>query len=182
MHKKGLFIVAAGFILAGCQSVPEDLQSDAAGESRPGDRAYAEMIRDTKPPAGPMHEVREGVLTPIEAVVYASRVAPNGVEGTFGMQVRNFGHAGNGFVFLNSEQNYREQTNISVRIQPAVAQYLQRNHGDNWLQEILGQDIEVEGVAVRHEIYFNDSVRGRTDSYYYQTHVEVTHPDQITIL
>lgn len=186
MNYKGVFLIAVGLTLAGCQSAPQgqptDQASSAAGDLRPGTEAYADMIRDTKPAAGPLHEVRDGVLSPLEAVVYASRAAPDAVEGTFGLQVRNFGYTANGFVFLNSEQNYREQINISVRIQPAVAQYLQRNLGDNWLQEIMGKDIEVEGAAVREVIYFNDSVRGRTNSYYYQTHIEVSHPNQITIL
>lgn len=168
------------FALSACQSVPVE-EANSSG-AQPGEQEYAVMIRDSKPPAGPVHQVREGVLSPLEAVVYASQAAPDGFSGTFGMQVRNIGQDSRGVVFLNSELNYREQTNLSVRVDPRVSAYLSRARGDNWVNEIVGQEIEVEGKAQRVVIWFNDSAKGRTDSYYYQTQIFVGHPDHLKIL
>lgn len=171
-------ITAACILVAGCQSTP--VQNDPVGE--PGERSHAEMIRDTQPPAGPDHEVGDGVLTPLEAVNGAAQSAPDGYPGKFGMQVRNIGGDTGGRLFLNSELNYREQTSVSVVIPRDVGRELARQHGESWIRDVVGKDIEVDGEAIREVIWFNDSTLGRTKSYYYQTHIELSSADQLRIL
>lgn len=171
-------IAATVLLLAACQSTPE--QTATVGE--PGQRSHADMVRDTRPPAGPEHEVANGVLTPTEAVVRAARTAPDGYQGTFGMEVRNIGGDTGGNLFLNSELNYREQTSVSIMISREIGRELARIHGENWIREVVGKHIEVEGEAVRQVIWFNDSALGRTKSYYYQTHIQLSDADQLRIL
>lgn len=171
-------ITASCILLSACQSMP--MQDNAAGQ--PGDRTYAEMVRDTQPPAGAAHEVAAGVLDPLATISGAAQAAPDGYAGTFGMQVRNVGSDSSGDLFLNSELNYREQLNVSVRMSRDVARELASQHGDNWARDIVGKAIEVDGEATREVIWFYDTVLGRTKSYYYQTHIQVSSADQVRLL
>jgi len=53
--------------------------SAIASECEP---SFDERVRDAQPPAGPIHRPRDGVYSPIEAVLFAAQAAPRGVEGT----------------------------------------------------------------------------------------------------
>ncbi len=177
IKRKFLYLAIGAIFISGCQSTTE---TEAEPTATNPAQEYANYIRDSKPPAGPLHEVREGVIDPVQAVIYASQAGENGYSGTFGMQVRNLG-AYPTYVYLNSELNYREQLNVSVRMDMEVVRYLRRTYGNEWLNEIVGKQIEVEGEAKREVIWFrcNDE---RTSSYYYQTHIHVTRPEQFKIL
>lgn len=163
--------------LSACQSTPAQQTSS---ETEPTSQTFAEYIRDSKPPAGPRHIVNEGVIDPIEAVVTAAQSAPNSFVGTFGMEVRNTGQLP-GILFLNSELNYREQFNLTVAMDESVARYLTRTYGRNWFNDVIGKQIEVRGEAERVVIWFNCDGQ-RTSSYYYQTQIRVTHPEQFKIV
>ena len=177
MKRKLLSAVVGILALTGCQSTATNEAAPERSEAQP---TYAEFIRDSKPPAGPLHEVREGVIDPTQAIIYAAQSAPNGHTGTFGMQVRNIG-GDSRRIYLNSELNYREQLNISVRMDIGVAQYLRRQYGNDWLNEIVGKQIEVEGEVERVVIWLNCNGE-RTDSYYYQTQIHVRRPEQFKVL
>lgn len=177
MMRQFLYLAVGVVFLSGCQSTTE---TQAEPEANGTEQTYEEFIRDSKPAAGPLHEVREGVIDPVQAVIYAAQSAPNAHTGTFGMQVRNLG-SNPRYVYLNSELNYREQFNVSVRMDIEVARFLRRTYGQNWLDEIIGKQIEIEGEVKREEIWFVCN-RERTNSYYYQTHIHVSRPEQFKIL
>lgn len=151
--KKLLLLISLAFaLLGGCASTP--LAPQASG------------------PEGPW-------IKPREAILLAADAAPAGVKGTFAMKVQATGIQSNQ-TFLNSELDYRDQRNLTVAITPRAAQQLARRLGEHPLVALKGKDILVRGAAVRTTIYL--SVDGRlTDKYYYQTHVNVTHGDQITV-
>ncbi|GAB6197078.1 hypothetical protein [Lysobacter xanthus] len=117
--------------------------------------------------------------TPEEAVLKAAHAAPAGVQGTFAMRVRGVGTR-DGRVYLNSEQDYRDQRTLTVALTPDVARELCARIGVESPQALEGRDILVSGTAMRTRIFF--LVNGRaTDKYYYQTHVNVDRASQITL-
>ncbi|MCC5854055.1 MAG: hypothetical protein JJU10_00040 [Idiomarina sp.] len=172
-------ILCAAFCLATGMS---STATAATAERADTQKSFDEVVRDTQPPAGPVHRVRDGVFSPIQAVVYAAQAAPASIEGTFGFEVRNVGQARNGTIYFNSELNYREQMNVTVRMSQRAASYLQRTYGRDWVNEIVGRNIEVTGEAKRVPIYFFFQNGQRSDSYYYQTQIEISRPEQFKIL
>lgn len=119
-------------------------------------------------------------IAPMEAIQRSAAAAPQRVPGVFVMEVRGTGED-RGFAYLNSESDYRDQRCLTIAMTPAVAEQLRHLHGGNGVSFYQGKRIRVRGEAVRTRIDF--SVGGRpTGKYYYQTHVPVTDPSQITII
>jgi len=121
-----------------------------------------------------------GRIAPREAIVAAADAAPRGVPGVFAMQVTATGRIG-GRVFLNSEADYRDQRNLTIAIEPRAAERLAALHGAAPESYFRGKSIEVRGAARRVRIDFIEN-RRPTGLYYYQTHVPVTDPEQISIV
>lgn len=115
-------------------------------------------------------------IVPVEAIRLAADAAPEPVAGTFGMVVVASG-IDRGTLYLNSEQDYRDQRNLSIAIPKALRRELRERTGMDAERLFAGQRILVTGEARRVTIRFN---RGR--GYYYQTHVNVDRLDQIHIL
>jgi hypothetical protein len=120
------------------------------------------------------------LLSPTEAVTAAADAAPRGVRGVFAMRVTATGWV-RGRVYLNSENDYRDQRNLTINITPRAAERLARRHGERADRFFVGKRIEVRGTARRTRIDFISRNRP-TGLYYYQTHVAVTDPDQISIV
>jgi len=121
------------------------------------------------------------VLTPVEAVIAAADVAPAAVRGVIEMRVRGSGRAG-GKIYLNSEQDYRDQRSVSVAIQPMAFTALRKRFG-NWPDKALaGKTIRVRGYVRRVRIDFLASNGRASGKYYYQTHIIVKRADQITLV
>lgn len=60
------------------------------------------------PSAGPLlTDLADGILSPVDAIVLAVQNAPEGVQGTYALQVRAVGER-YGVYYLNSEENYCE--------------------------------------------------------------------------
>ncbi len=118
-------------------------------------------------------------IEPVQAVQRAADAAPDGVHGVFVLQVRGTG-VQNGFVYLNSEADYRDQRNLTIAIAPAAARQLADQFGGDPLAVLMGKHILVNGTAVRTRIDFlaNGRVTGK---YYYQTHVRAADLRQITL-
>jgi hypothetical protein len=136
---------------------------------------------DELPSAGPLLTgLHPDVMSPIEAVVAAAQQAPEPVPGQFSLVVRAVGEQGGG-TYLNSEENYREQTNLTVSLDPTVETTLKRRHGDTLDYVLLGKTIVVTGEAKRVVIHFMRKGRP-TGKYYFQTHVHVSDVDQIRIV
>lgn len=118
-------------------------------------------------------------ISPRQAVFMAADAAPGGVDGTFAMHVQATGTQG-GMTYLNSELDYRDPRNLTVAVTPQAAAQLAQRLGGPALAALKGRDILVRGAARRTKIWF--FANGRvTDKYYYQTHVNVTDAEQITL-
>jgi hypothetical protein len=120
------------------------------------------------------------VISPAFAVMAAAEAAPNGYPGTFGFKVARAEPVGSRF-FLNSYPDYRDQRNLSVAIAGQALPALHRRYGADLQTAFLGRSIEIDGVAWRRRIDF--TIDGRpSGKYYFQTHVDVTRPEQIRIM
>jgi len=120
-----------------------------------------------------------GYMFPVEAIARANAAAPSGVPGRFALRVRASGRQ-SGMVYLNSEDDYRDQRNLTVAIAPPAQRMFAELNGPAFEKTFEGKDILVTGVARRVRIDFIANGR-RTGKYYYQTHVAVTDADQIGV-
>ena len=118
-------------------------------------------------------------VQPGQAVLLAAEAAPKGVPGLFVLQVQATGEDGN-FTYLNSELDYRDQRNLTVVVTPSAARQIKSELGVHPIDAFKGKRILVNGVATRTKIFFTANGKA-TDKYYYQTHVRVTDPAQITV-
>ena len=118
-------------------------------------------------------------IQPVQAVQLAAAAAPRGVSGVFALRVQATGSQ-DGFTYLNSELDYRDQRNLTIAITPSAAQQLEEKLGAPPIAALKGKLILVSGVAVRTKIVFLADGKP-TDKYYYQTHVRVTDAKQIEL-
>lgn len=80
-----------------------------------------------------------------------------------------------GSLFLNSQTDYRDPRDVSVRIEPPAAAADTRPNG---AARLVGQSLLVRGTAHRVRIDFTSSGRP-SGKYYYQTHIVVMELSQI---
>lgn len=132
----------------------------------------AAFAMPTSPPAE--------TLSPPQAVLLAAERAPDGVPGVFALQVRATGEE-RGKVFLNSEQDYRDQRNLTIVLSPAANASLAVRLDRDPREVLVGQQIRVTGIAHRVTVYFTDRGK-RTDKYYFQTHVDVFDAAQVELV
>lgn len=128
-------------------------------------------------PVGP----QSAILSPREAIVAAADAAPAAVSGTFALRVQRAERL-EGRLYLNSERDYRDQRNLTIRVEGGAMRDLAVRYGAAPERLLLGRDILVRGAAQRTRIDFIDN-RGRpTGLYYYQTHVAIRDADQISVV
>jgi hypothetical protein len=118
-------------------------------------------------------------LYPEEAVMKAASAAPGFISAVFDFIVRGAAQVGPDF-FLNSEEDYRDQRNISAALSPDVQRQLRNSFGDDLSKYFLGHHILVVGPAKRVQIFIGD-VGKPSAKYYYQTHIAVVNPDQLDL-
>lgn len=118
-------------------------------------------------------------LMPRQAILLAADAAPASVSGTFVLSVKATGTQNN-YVYLNSEADYRDQRCLTISLTPEVAQQLTTRLGESPITALKGREILVQGSAIRTKINFFSDGKA-TGKYYYQTHVNVTNADQITV-
>ena len=113
-------------------------------------------------------------IQPREAIERAAAMAPEGgVAGCFFMVVRRVGEDGRGDLFLDSEEDYRDQRSLNVHVGRRAAAALRSQLGtDDVAAALNGRAVLVDGAAFRTRIDFTDGSRP-TGQYYYQTHVRV---------
>ena len=111
-----------------------------------------------------------GPITPMQAV-FAAAEHPEGVSGTFEMDVRSGGRQDD-WLYLNSEADYRDQRCLTVESPPALALQLERRLGGDPTAILRGKTVRVIGTALRTKIWFVSNGLP-TDKYYYQTHVRL---------
>ena len=125
-------------------------------------------------PAAPPHP-----WTDAADAVRAANVEPaRAIPGTFVMTVQAIGGE-DGRIFLNSERNYRNQNSLSVVLAPGVAEQLALQLGVE-VPDLLHRRLSVRGQAQRVRIQFRDGQGQVSSKYYYQTHLQVDDPGQIT--
>ena len=122
----------------------------------------------------------QDIFTPRDAIVRAADEAPWSVRGIFVMPVRATGTEP-GFVYLNSEDDYRDQRNLTIVIPARVAAALQEKYGEAPETFFKGKRVAVTGAAKRIKIVFTWEGH-RTKKYYYQTHVLLTEADKLQVL
>jgi hypothetical protein len=127
-------------------------------------------------------------LAPVEAIQLAAEAAPDrGVDGTFLVTVKATGEdKKRGEIYLNSELDYRDQRNLTIRIEPSAVRGLQAKFGKDLKAYFLGKTVLVTGAARRVTVYFGkprvSAVSGHIrNKYYFQTHVPVVNSEQILL-
>jgi hypothetical protein len=142
------------------------------------------------------------VIEPEEAIQRAAAFpddqlshSPAGVTGIFSMTVKHTGKVGSRFLagsrsvsiksgpftFLDSEADFRDPHNLTIKLSSEVAKDLQTQLGAPPEEALKGKQILVSGTARRVKIDF--ASKGQpTGKSYYQTHIDVNHASQIKIL
>jgi hypothetical protein len=119
------------------------------------------------------------LIDPAEAIQSAATAAPQAVRGRFAMRVQAVGRR-DGNIYLNSEEDYRDQRNLTVTIRPSAINALAERFGDQADRFLIGKRIVVDGEARRVQIDFTYNGQP-TGKYYYQTHVDVREANQLSI-
>lgn len=120
-----------------------------------------------------------GMISPVEAVMSAATAAPRPVRGVFAMRVKATGRQ-DGNLYLNSEDDYRDQRNLTVAIRPAAIAQLADRFREQPDDFLVGKRIVVTGEARRVQIHLTHDGQA-TSKYYFQTHVDVTDARQLSI-
>lgn len=125
--------------------------------------------------------------TALEAIALAADVAEftesDGqayVPGFFLLRVRASSRVG-GDVYLNSELDYKDPRNVSIRLRPATFQALDDRYGAPFENGLKDQLILVRGYARRVRIDFRQGGQP-TGQFYYQTHVVIDDPSRVETL
>ncbi|HET9031502.1 MAG TPA: hypothetical protein VFN25_01220 [Dokdonella sp.] len=118
----------------------------------------------------------KGWIEPIEAIRAANEDPAQGVRGEFIVTVKALDSSG-GWSFVNSEQDYRDQRNLTIKMPTAMVPALEQNLGVKF-SELMNRRLVFRGVAKRVRINFTNNGLP-SGKYYYQTHVQVEDPSQI---
>ncbi len=126
--------------------------------------------------ASPALPALPGWITPAEAVRAANDDPGGGISGTFMLTVQAIG-GDEGSIFLNSERDYRHQTNLTLVADNALRANLQKQLGMP-LEQLVNRRLLVQGTARRTTIVF--SANGVPSSkYYFQTHLPIHDARQV---
>lgn len=116
----------------------------------------------------------------VEDAILGASLHEEGFGASFIMKVRRFGRLGD-TVFLNSEEDYRDPTCLSVVISGGVAETLARKFGSEFPEKLVGREIRVKGVARQVLIYIVGIDRTQTGSYH-QYHLELEAAEKLQVL
>ena len=120
-----------------------------------------------------------GPIEPPEAIQLAAAAAPKVVRGMFALTIQATGKDRRA-VYLNSELDYRDQRCLTIEIPKKAVPAFQAKYGKDFAEYFQGKRLLVSGAAERVTVYL--TIRRRpTKTYYYQTHIMVTSPEQITV-
>jgi len=153
-----------------------------ADASAPGDPVRVVEARCRAPQVLPVlyalrRSGRASPIPPMAAVMLAAQAEGNGVPGVFALQVAATGHD-KGEQFLDSEADYRDQRNLTVRFTAGAVAAFRAKHGQDPEIALKGRQLTVAGYAQRVRIDFTYAGKP-TGKFYYQTHVVVTDPAQV---
>lgn len=117
-----------------------------------------------------------GWIEPVDAVRAANDDPVYGVRGEFIITVKAL-DSNPEWSYLNSERDYRDQRNLTIRLPTSITPKLEQRLGVKF-QDLKNRRLVILGVAKRNRINFMNDNRP-TGKYYYQTHVQVDSPTQI---
>lgn len=128
------------------------------------------------------HEIasKSEVTNIIQLIEIAKRRYPESVRGTFQIPIKATGSQ-SGFVYLNSNVDYREPTNITLALAPSTIKAFTKTYNLSPDLYFKNKVVEVRGQVERIKIYKYKNGK-RTKKYYFQTHIRVTSIDQIRVL
>ncbi len=118
----------------------------------------------------------KGWIDPVDAIRAANDDPSYGVRGSFVLTVKAIGSR-QGWTYLDSERDYRDQRNLAIRLPSAMVPKLEQRLGVA-LDALKNRRIVVLGVARRVRVDFLAGGHP-TGKYYYQTHVAVHSPTQV---
>lgn len=131
-----------------------------------------------------LRDARRGPLSvPAQTVMSAAGVAPDWLPGVFALQVQGSGRGRGreaGYIFLNSEADYRDPRNVTVNFSPAAAAAYRKEHGVDPDVALRGKPLLIYGFARQRKIDFTHN-GAPTGKYYFQTHIVITDADQVQI-
>lgn len=116
----------------------------------------------------------------IQLIEQAKRRYPEPIRGTFQIPIKASGSQ-NGMVFLNSNLDYREPTNITLAIAPSTIESFINTYKRSPDIYFKNKTLEVTGKVERVKIYMYKEGK-RTKKYYFQTHIRIKSTDQIKVL
>ena len=118
-------------------------------------------------------------LSAVDAVEAVKSSASKRVAGVFEFKVAGVGRDGN-FWYLNSEQDYRSPTCLSVAIRRSLWSSVREIAGGD-IENLVGRTVRIEGTAERIRAHIRPEVRDTKRRWYYQTHVSLTKASHLTV-
>ena len=118
----------------------------------------------------------KGWIEPTDAIRAANEDPRYGVRGEFVITVKALDTTPYRS-YLNSEMDYRDQRNLTIRMPTSIVPDLEKRLGVKF-QDLKNRRLVILGVAKRNRIDFVADGKP-TGKYYYQTHVHVDSATQI---
>ncbi len=123
----------------------------------------------------------KSTLTDISKLITkADRRYPEGVRGTFQIPIKASGSV-RGIIYLNSDLDYREPSNISIVLSPVIVESVSNTYGSSPDLYFIDKTIEITGKVERVKVHYFKNGK-RTKKYYFQTHIKVDSIDNIRVL
>lgn len=116
----------------------------------------------------------------VQLIEKVKRRYPEPVRGTFLIAIKATGSQ-NGVVYLNSNLDYREPTNITLALDPSTIDTFTNTYHSSPDLYFKNKVLEVTGQAERIKIYKYENGK-RTKKYYFQTHIRVDSVTQIRVM
>jgi hypothetical protein len=116
----------------------------------------------------------------IKLIDVAKRRYPEPVRGTFQIPIKASGTQ-HGFVYLNTNVDYREPTNLTLALAPSTLKAFTDIYNTQPHEYFINKLLAVTGQVKRVKIYRYKNGK-RTKKFYFQTHIKVSSVDQIKVL
>ena len=117
----------------------------------------------------------------MEIIRAAAAAAPEKIEGEYTLKIKATGSQRR-ILFLNTENDYRDQRNVSIALSPSVISDLSKQYGLDLERFFVNKTLKVKGEAQRVKIYFMRAPGVPSTKYYYQTHIPITSISQLQII
>jgi len=117
----------------------------------------------------------------MEIIRDAASSAPDKVSGEYTLKVKAAGSQGH-FLYLNTEDDYRDQRNVSIALSPKAINDLSKRYGSDLERFFVNKTLKIKGEAQRVKIHFMRAPGVPSTKYYYQTHIRITDMSQLEVI